>query len=669
MLEEAADSSELANAKDYRHFTPLHYAAKSGSEVNTQLILDNLSNDDEDRFYEQINAKGHRLKTPLHKARSPKVVKLLIDNSADEYLKMMDKSEGKKCYESECKCNLESTCEKGVHSVFSTLLHRNYKAAEVILDSHVSTNDQQLDSSDLLIVYDLKIFDPDAKHDLAETCLDTDETMTLNDEMSVHTRIANMNSNLLVHPLSQVFLDFKWKSISKYFWITVFQYLIYVFSLSGCTIYQTWLFAQNGTNMTLCLGNTLAEDCYITNVLKMNGSLHEVPFYSLYGLLAISTAYLVFREFFQMCFNWPHYSRSTEDKMEATMLLLTILYIVGIFVFSVSILKHLAAWSVFFAWIELIMLVGRFPKVGKYVHMFFSVSKILVKYLLVYSPAILAFSIAFYILLSESDPFLNPLNAIMKTVVMLLGELEYEGNFMWVSSEKPTPPFPSTQILIMLFVLLGCIVIMNLLVGLAVDEIDVMREKGRKIRLEMAVDEIVRLEDLLVKKPSLMDCLPCIHELIIRNYSLFKRLETKWKDIIDVMPVSYGEKMRVNSRHSKICVRPIVPKRKEGDDKFWGTKGNSGLLSAFPVYFYNEATKRPYSLDGHETGFTLSKELVMTTMEWLKQQEGEEVKDNSKGVIPLTIDETDSGKDLNSLLKIRDDINKILEAMNIADTS
>ena len=223
----------------------------------------------------------------------------------------------------------------------------------------------------------------------------------------------------------------------------------------------------------------------------------------------------------------------------------------------------------------------------------------------------------------------------------------------------------------MLFVLLGCIVIMNLLVGLAVDEIDVMREKGRKIRLEMAVDEIVRLEDLLVKKPTLMDCLPCFHELIIRNYSLFKRLETKWRGIVHLMPVSYGEKMKVNSRHSKVCVRPIVPKRKEGDDKFWGTssKDNCGPLSVFPVYFYNEVTKRPYSLEGHETGFTLSKELVMNTMEWLKQQEGVEEKDNLKGVIPTAIDETDSCKDMDSLVRIRDDINKILEAMNITNLS
>ena len=57
ILDNAADPNELVNAKDFKHFTPLHYAAKSGSEINTKLILDYLS-EDENQFYNEINAKG-----------------------------------------------------------------------------------------------------------------------------------------------------------------------------------------------------------------------------------------------------------------------------------------------------------------------------------------------------------------------------------------------------------------------------------------------------------------------------------------------------------------------------------------------------------------------------------------------------------------------------------
>merc|ERR1719270_380244 len=92
-------------------------------------------------------------------------------------------------------------------------------------------------------------------------------------------------------------------------------------------------------------------------------SMHKVPFFVIYGILAINTSWIFFREFFQMCFNWPHYSKSLEDKMEAIMIILASCYIIGVFAFILPILKHFAAWSVFFAWIEMILLIGRFSTV------------------------------------------------------------------------------------------------------------------------------------------------------------------------------------------------------------------------------------------------------------------------------------------------------------------
>ena len=643
----------------------MHYAAKSGSDANTQLILDNLSQDNEEVFYNQINAKGHRLKTPLHKARGPKVVKLLIDAGGDEYWKMMDKVDGEECSGAQCNCNTKSAYEMGVHSVFSTLLHRNDKAAEVILNNHITTNKQELDSSDLLIIYDLNIFNPEAKPDAdhADPHADHDDEdmIRLNDEMSTHSKICSLKSSLLMHPLSQVYLELKWKCLSKYFWVTVIQYMLYVLSLSGSTIYQTWLLGRNETTRNKCLHNSFDEECYFTKILRTSEPNYEIGFYAIYGLLAFNTTWLFFREFFQMCFNWPHWSRSAEDKMEAILILTTIFYLVGVFMFPIAVLKHFAAWSVFFAWIEMILLVGRFPHIGKYVQMFFNVSKVLVKYLMVYSPAVIAFSLAFYILLSDSDPFLNPINALMKTSIMLLGELEFEGNFLWVTAEKTTPYFPSTQLLIVLFVLLGCIVIMNLLVGLAVDEINVMKEKGRKIRLEIVVDEIVRLEDLLVKKPTLIDCLPCCQAIIIRSHSLFKRLFRKWDE-------STNPRVKKHAHPTKLCVRPIMPRKKQGEafslneKNYSYNRNTSKPPSSYPVYFYHEDKGRPFCAKGDlNLGFKLSKTLVMQTLEWLKQREETDSYDFKN---PTTIYKNELLPDVDKLLKIRNEINGILSSLD-----
>ena len=377
--------------------------------------------------------------------------------------------------------------------------------------------------------------------------------------------------------------------------------------------------------------------------------MHWIPFFCIYSLLATQTIHVLFREIFQMIFNWPHYHRSLEDKMELAMIILCICYVFGVFFFPLPVLKHFAAWSVFFAWIEMILLIGRFSTVGKYVQMVFIVSKVLIKYLMVYIPAVLAFSLAFYILLSENNPFINPGNSFMKTMVMLLGELEYEGNFMWTPSDK-TIYFPSTQILIMLFVLLGCIAIMNLLVGLAVDELDVMRQKGKEIRLGIAVNEIMRQEDLMVKKPTLLDCCTCLQDFIIKNHSLFYCLTSKFEN--------GDEHLKRNASPTKICVRPIMPRVKEG------TAANKKISKTFPVYFYYEKRKRAFCRKGQETGFNLPENIVKETMDWLKKNQDIESEIEIKKDNAVTSDETDACTDRSVLLKIQSDIDQILSTMS-----
>ena len=172
----ANELARMITAIDYMHFTPLHYAVKSGNEENTLLILKSLSEQEfvgEKSLWDFVNSKGHRHKTPLHKARSTKVVKLLVDYGADMYLKKMDKTDGQKCNvpQSHCKCGEVpctndtpcKNCKEGNDSVFSTILIRNDKSAEEIMNKHITTNKQSLDSSDLLIIYDLNIFKHEAK--------------------------------------------------------------------------------------------------------------------------------------------------------------------------------------------------------------------------------------------------------------------------------------------------------------------------------------------------------------------------------------------------------------------------------------------------------------------------------------------------------------------------
>lgn len=634
----------MITAGDYRHFTPLHYAAKSGSENNTLLLLANGADP---------NAFGHRLKTPLHKARSPKVVKLLLHNGGNPYLKMIGKLEGEKCYNSTCECCNESPCEKGVHSVFSTLLHRNDKSAEALLNEFITTNEQAIDSSDLLIVYDLEMFKHEAEHINEEP-----------DEMSAHSQIVGLKSTILSHPLSLVMLRLKWKSYLRLFRVTVVQYILFLLALSALAIHQTHLVnlyeTSNPTIKETCLKNSSAGGCYFRQAIETTDTANKAAFHILYLVTFLNTVYLLIREVLQLYYNWYHYSRSKEDWMEAILIIFTIVYLVGFFTISFPSLRHLAAWSVFFAWMEMIMLIGRFSTIGIYVHMFFNVSKTLLFFVLVYSPALAAFAIAFYILLPDYDAFANPLTAALKTLVMLIGELEYEGNFMSPASDEPGPkPFVSTQLILVFFLLFISIVVMNLLVGLAVSEIDDVREKAKQISLEIMVEEIVRMEDLLVKKPTFTDCLPsCCKEIITRQHSLFSQLQ----NMADDHPVLYE-----HGTPWKLCVRPINPKVKpsSGQERTWyNTKKDSWKSPStvyskayYPVYFYNEEKGRR----GPDTGFELPKAMVLETLQRIEshlenkfEDEGEEA-ETAEGV-----NDHNGDNAVQSLRRMRDEVDKLL---------
>ena len=445
------------------------------------------------------------------------------------------------------------------------------------------------------------------------------------------------------------------------FLMSLMLQMIYVLLLSTTTIFQTWAVDKNETIGATCTNDSLSnERCYLPEIISRISPTHALVFYCIHVLLSAFTFYFFICEVTQVIYNWRQWSRSKEDKMDFFLILITAFYVVGVYEFSVSSLKHLAAWSTFGGWLKVMLMIGKLPGYGKYVHMFGVVSKLIVEYFCVYVPAILAFSLAFYILLSSSNPFMNPLNAIMKTMVMLVGEIEYEQNFMWNKTHDYGFAF-STQILFLLFLLFGCVVLMNLLIGLAVDEVDVLREKGKQTRREMAVNEIIRLEDLFVKGPSITDCLPsCFGDRVRQKFSLFSKLNGK-----------LNHKQSTIVSENKLCVRPFEPKKKQinAKDTSWlknmasfckvcfGSKENKSATE-YNVYFYYERSRRPET--EIPTGLTISKETVIDTLSWLAKKNEENKSERG------TISGIDAMEEILKQCSVQQlNIQKIMKSLNI----
>lgn len=96
-----------------------------------------------------------------------------------------------------------------------------------------------------------------------------------------------------------------------------------------------------------------------------------------------------------------------------------------------------ASLTVFLSWFNLLLYLQRFDQIGIYVVMFLEILQTLIKVLLVFSILIIAFGLAFYILLSQVShlqpnhlSFTSIPMSLLRTFSMMLGEMDFVGTFI-----------------------------------------------------------------------------------------------------------------------------------------------------------------------------------------------------------------------------------------------
>lgn len=154
---------------------------------------------------------------------------------------------------------------------------------------------------------------------------------------------------------------------------------------------------------------------------------------------------------------------------------------------------QLAVAALFFGWMHLLLLIRQQPVFGIFVVMFTQVLTTFAKFALILGLFIAAFAICFHLLLSDKDQFASVSTSLLKTSVMVVGELDFNTIFHEGASVAQPLAYP----LFIVFVVFMSILVMNLLVGLAVDDINSVREQANLKRLAMTVNLILEMEALL----------------------------------------------------------------------------------------------------------------------------------------------------------------------------
>ena len=554
------DYDAEVDSRDLRGFTPLHIAAKSGSEANTLTLLE---------YGADVNAVGKEdyVKTPLHRARTARIVEILLNAGANPYAKMKNKMED----------------ERDQLSAFEVLLARNPNAASKILNHGILTNDQELDSSNLLLIYDLELFRKEV------------EISPTKDEMSVHAKLIYLKlREMQKHPLAETYLHMKWELSKKFYFMNLYFYSLFTIIFTAFTITSTYILKDchhdtNSTNSTSHLPKN------INTCLDNASEPLTAAFWSLVCLSSIGILLLALREALQATHSWHRYVKEKENILELILVLFAALY-TGFLFCDVPVGQHMGAFAVFLCWINMTFLIGRVPTIGIYIYMIAHVMKLLLTILLVYLTSLLAFAFAFHILLPHNTAFDNPLTACIKIIVMMIGEFDFEDNFTWSQVKESGSNF-STQILFVLFVFLASIAVSNLIVGLTVNKTEELFKEAGVIRLEKTALQVMGLEDVLVRE-KMMTIIPKSWR---KNYSKITQL-FPFLDAVDEKKVT------------KICVKPFELKRKNLFMKD-STILASSLISmyenrSYPIYIFEESKGgRGSKLKFHLPGWIVQKTL------------------------------------------------------------
>ncbi|XP_059225903.1 transient receptor potential cation channel protein painless [Stomoxys calcitrans] len=282
--------------------------------------------------------------------------------------------------------------------------------------------------------------------------LDDNEYMYMNNfatQMEIVKAIAETETSkqLLEHPLITIFLELKWKQLSGLFYLNFWLYMYFV-----CACVPYILFK---------LGN------------------YEKWTQIFCGLTALGVSYLVARECLQLKTNFRKYLREPVNYMEWLMIAL----VIGLCVrsnFERYTLNFICSLTILLLTVELFQLLGSLPfmSLSLRMHMFQMVLKSFLKNFLFYSIFVAAFSLCFYIMIGRSgeagddlNGFTNPPKAFLKSIVMMIGELD-AGDLRLNDS--------FTTALFLGFVFVVTIVLFNLINGSAIHDI-LEIEKDAKI--------------------------------------------------------------------------------------------------------------------------------------------------------------------------------------------
>ncbi|RDD37564.1 Transient receptor potential cation channel subfamily A member 1-like protein [Trichoplax sp. H2] len=304
-------------------------------------------------------------------------------------------------------------------------------------------------------------------------------------------------NNANAHPLVKNFLSFKWKQSGRYIYYT--NLILYVFYL----IFLTAFAIENprGTRhlcfLTMQVNSTNENNA--ANLLSSN-TTNQIDYSKIYFICASSVIVSILAavrlafELFQFLYQRRDYV-TVENLLEIICYIMTLIFTLPVNYFNSNSLSQIGAVSVFLSWFNLALFARIFPRFGIYVLMFIDLCITFAESIIIFLLIMTGFGISFFLLLQNHKQFSSAEAAWSSTAIMTIDSVDFRNIFF--NDNVPILHKAATIILYAIFIIFIRILLVNLLTGLAVDDIKKIRNQATFKHLKMQVDLALDVDELM----------------------------------------------------------------------------------------------------------------------------------------------------------------------------